>query len=75
MGVHEAAHHYEAKHDLKHYEDVIYAVHRDLMRILNSLDERNNAEGNDKEDCEYYEGDQFRELKRRLERLMHLLFH
>lgn len=62
LRVHEATHHNEAQHDLENYENVVYAVHRDLVGKLDWLDEGDNAEWDYEEDCEDYEGDQLGEL-------------
>ena len=50
------------ENDLENDEDVVYTVHRDLVRELDWLDEGDYAEGDYEEDCEDYEGDQLGEL-------------
>ena len=62
LGVHEAAHDHEAQEDLAHDEHVVYAVQRQLVRVLHRLDERNDREGDYKEDREDYESYQLWEL-------------
>jgi len=57
LSVHKAAHHDEPKNDLEHDEYVVDAVHRDLVRVLDWLNEGNDAEWNDEEDREDYKCD------------------
>jgi len=52
LGVHEAAHHHQPIENLEPNEDIVYDVDWVLVRILEALQERNYAEGQDKEDRE-----------------------
>jgi hypothetical protein len=66
LGVHKAAHDNKTENDLEENEDVVYQVHRQLMRELDLLDYRNDAERYDEENCEYRESYQFGELKQKV---------